>query len=412
MPPSRQAALAATLVVFTLLTALVLWNVLATVVFAVTLASVLLPVRRAAVERGASRRIAAATATTLASAVAVAFVAPLVYVLYRRRDAVVSFVESLPTVIPVTVGDRTYPVEVEPIVDTARDVVTGIAIDVAAAAPVIVLKALVLVLLVYGLLYKPSAVRTAATRVLPEPYHEPLFALDRRAAETLEAIYVLQAATAAATFVLATLVFWALGYSSPIVFGVIAGVLQFIPVLGPSVLVVAVAALDFAAGDVPAAVTVLAVGLVVVGFLPDAVIRTRLAEYTTELPVSLYFVGFVGGVLTVGAVGFVLGPLVVALLVETVLLLSDGVQSAQQRLDERPAAEPVSEQPPADAADSRREAGSDSEVGDDSDSDIGRDPEGVADGGRREDESGRHEGESDRRDDEGASGKSTTARDE
>jgi predicted PurR-regulated permease PerM len=37
---------------------------------------------------------------------------------------------------------------------------------------------------------------------------------------------------------------------------------------------------------------------------------------------TLYFVGFVGGVLTIGPLGFVLGPLAVGLLVETVQLLS------------------------------------------------------------------------------------------
>lgn len=321
-----------TLVALAALTALVLAEVLATVVFAVTLAYVLLPVRRVAAERGASARIAAGTATALASLVAVAFVLPPAFVLYQRRRAVVAVFESLPSEIPITVGETTVRVAVAPLVDAGRDAVTGLAIEVAAAAPVIVLKAVVLVLLVYGLLYRPGALRTAATRALPDRYHDVLFALDRRTAETLRAIYVLQAATAAGTFLLGTLTFWLLGYESPVVLGVFSGLLQFVPILGPSVVVGVLAVLDLLAGDVTGAVVVTVVGLVVVGFLPDAVIRTRLAEYTTELPVSLYFVGFVGGVLTVGAVGFVLGPLVVALLVETVVLLSDGVARARERV--------------------------------------------------------------------------------
>ncbi|ERH13004.1 MAG: putative permease, partial [halophilic archaeon J07HB67] len=192
--------------------------------------------------------------------------------------------------------------------------VTDTAVVVATAAPVLVLKTLVLVLLVYGLLYRPGAVRTAVTRALPAAYHPPLFALDRRVAATLRAIYVLQAATALGTFLLGTGTFWLLGYDSPVVLGVLSGALQFVPVLGPSVVVLALAGVELLAGEAVAAVTVTVVGLVIVGFLPDAVIRTRLAGYTAELPVSLYFVGFVGGVLTVGSLGFVLGPVVVALL--------------------------------------------------------------------------------------------------
>ncbi|MEZ3115819.1 AI-2E family transporter [Halobaculum sp. MBLA0147] len=336
MPPSRQTALAATLLALSAVTAVVLADVLATVVLAVTLGYVLLPVRNEAVARGAPRRVAAGVATALASLIVVGFVAPVAFVLYERRAAAVALFESLPDVLPVTVGEVTYEIPVEPLIALARETLTGVAIEVAAVAPVIALKATVLVLLLYGLLYRPDALRTAAVRAVPRAYHEPLFALHRRAGETLRAIYVLQAATAVGTFLLGTGTFWALGYDSPVVLGVLSAVLQFVPILGPSVVVVVLAGLEVLAGDLTGAILVTVFGLVIVGFLPDAVIRTRLAEYTTELPVSLYFVGFVGGVLTVGAVGFVLGPLVVALLVETVLLLSDGVERAQRRLDDTP----------------------------------------------------------------------------
>jgi hypothetical protein len=46
---------------------------------------------------------------------------------------------------------------------------------------------------------------------------------------------------------------------------------------------------------------------------------------TADLPASLYFVGFTGGVLTLGAVGIIAGPLAIALLVEAVSLLGDAV---------------------------------------------------------------------------------------
>jgi predicted PurR-regulated permease PerM len=56
--------------------------------------------------------------------------------------------------------------------------------------------------------------------------------------------------------------------------------------------------------------------------MPDALIRPRLAALTTGMPASLYFIGFTGGVLSVGVVGVIAGPLVIALLAETVQLLS------------------------------------------------------------------------------------------
>lgn len=333
MPPSRQAALAATLAALALVTAVVLFEILGTVVFAVTLAYVLSPLRTAAAERGVSPRVAAGVATGVASLAVVALVAPVGYVLYQRRGAALAAFESLPETVPVPLGETTYTVTLAPLIAGARGILTDVAVEVATAAPVLVLKALVLVLLVYGLLYRPGAVRVAVTRALPSAYHAPLFALDRRVAATLRAIYVLQAATALGTFLLGTGTFWLLGYDSPVVLGVLSGLLQFVPVLGPSVVVLILAGVELLAGDIAAAATVTVVGLVVVGFVPDAVIRTRLAEYTAELPVSLYFVGFVGGVLTIGSLGFVLGPVAVALLVETIRLLADGVDGARRRLD-------------------------------------------------------------------------------
>jgi predicted PurR-regulated permease PerM len=60
-----------------------------------------------------------------------------------------------------------------------------------------------------------------------------------------------------------------------------------------------------------------------VAWLPDVLIRPRLARETADLPGSLYFVGFVGGLLTLGPVGIIAGPLAVALVVEMADHLSE-----------------------------------------------------------------------------------------
>lgn len=304
------------------LAARVLAGVLATVVFAITVAYVLYPVRRALVERGFTDRRAAALTTSLAFAAMLALVAPVSFVLYRRRTALLDLLRSIPARIPVTVGEFRYVVETGALLNAAQAFVTDVGATVALALPVLTLKLMVFVLLVYGLLYKPRAPRSALLGMVPPSYHDLVLALHEQARATLLAIYVLQAATALGTAVIGFFVFVALGYDSAFTLAVVAGVLQFVPVVGPSVLVLALAVVDLVAGDTTRAALVVGLGLLLVGFLPDAVIRTRLAAYTSDLPVSLYFVGFVGGVLTLGAIGFVVGPLVVALLVEVVALLA------------------------------------------------------------------------------------------
>ncbi|UIO99807.1 AI-2E family transporter [Halobaculum sp. CBA1158] len=333
MQPTRRTALAALLAGLLVLTAVVLQSVLSTVVFAITVAYVLYPLRQLIRERGRSERFAAATATTAGFLGVVALAVPLGYVLYRRRRDLIGFFETLPPRVVVEAGQFAYVVEFSDWFALARTALRDVAFSLAAAAPVIALKLVVFTFLVYGVLLKPHAPRAALLRLCPGEYHDVLFALHRRTATTLRAIYVLQGATAVATFVLAFVTFAALGYDAPFSLAVVAGVLQFVPVLGPSIVVVALAVVDVVAGDAFRAAIVLVVGLILVGFIPDAVIRPRLAGGTTDLPVSVYFVGFVGGLLTLGAIGFVVGPLVVALLAETVRLLSangDAVTAQQQ----------------------------------------------------------------------------------
>jgi predicted PurR-regulated permease PerM len=318
----RRYALGGLFALLALLATFVLADVLATVFFAVTIAYALSPVRRRLVRRGLSDKIASTAVTSLAFVALGALLLPVGFVVYRRRQALFDLLRSLPAEFVLRFGGFEYAVETEPLLAAARESLASLAVDVARAAPVLTLKLLLFVFLVYALLYRPSRVEAAAVALVPESHHGILFALHERVRATLLSIYVLQVATAAGTFVIALVVFAALGYDAPFTLAVVAAILQFVPVLGPSVLVIVLVAVDVLAGNLVRAALGLVLGLAIVGFIPDAIIRPRLAKLTSDLPVSLYFVGFVGGVLTVGAVGFIAGPLVVALLVEVATLLS------------------------------------------------------------------------------------------
>ena len=310
------------LVVLTALSAVVLAEVLYTVVFAITVAYTLFPFRQALVDRGYSRRLATGAVTSVAGLVIVSVVVPVAYVLYRRRSALLDLARSLPESIPIEVGEFSYVIDTTPLIAAAGAVLRDAALSIASAATVLSLKALLVAIVVYGLLARPSSVRAVAVGLAPSDLHGALERYHERIHATLVGIYVVQAATAAATSVVAYAVFALLGYETALTLAIVAGVLQFVPVVGPSIVIVTLAIVDIMAGNVPRATTVLIVGLIVVGFLPDALIRPRLAAAAGELPMTLYFVGFVGGVLTIGPLGFVLGPLAVGLLVETVQLLS------------------------------------------------------------------------------------------
>jgi len=266
---NRRRLLATLLVAVAALAAVVLAEVLRTVVFAVTVAYVLYPICQWLVGRGLSRRIACVGTTVIAFVAAAILVVPLLYVLYRRRAELIEILEQIPDVVPISVGGFELVIEMVPYVAAAEVWVRQVALALAAAAPRLVLELVVFTFLVYGLLYRPGSVEAAVFGVVPAEYHDIPTRLHERTRETLYSIYVLQAATAAGTSVLAFVVFWALGYGSPVLLAVIAGVLQFIPIIGPSVLVVALAVGDLLVEETGRAIAVLVLGLVLVSFVPD-----------------------------------------------------------------------------------------------------------------------------------------------
>ena len=279
------------------------------------------------------RRVAAGVATSVAFAAVAVLIVPPVWSLYRRRGTLLSYLRTLPTSFEFEVLGMPFAFEVGSLAVSARTFVADFAVDVAGAAPIIGLKLFLFTLLVYALLLRPSAAPEVVFQTVPQPYHDLVRTVHERVRDTLYAIYVLQGATALGTFLIAYIVFAGLGYPGAFGLAAVAGILQFIPVVGPSVLIALVAATDLVTGNISAGITLLVIGLVFIGFLPDAIIRPQLAPYTADIPASLYFIGFTGGVLTVGIIGFIAGPLVIALFVEAVELLTDDRTPVQRKLD-------------------------------------------------------------------------------
>jgi len=327
VPSHRRLVLLGLAALLTLTAALLLRRVLATVFFAATVAIVLVPLYQWLRRRGLPAWWASAISTVIAFLSALLVSLPIVGVLYLRRAQLLGLLESLPDTIPVQVAGLTYVLDTGEATSRAATYLTRLAIDLVRAAPELAAHATVFAFVVFGILLGRTRLRRALLLPIPGAYHDVAEALHRRLRDTLFALYVIQAATALATFAVALVVFWGLGYTYPVTLAVAAGILQFLPVVGPSVLVVAIAAFEVSGGDVAGAALVLVLGLLFIGFMPDAVLRPRLARETAGLPASLYFVGFTGGILSLGAVGIIAGPLIIALLIESLSLLSREVNA-------------------------------------------------------------------------------------
>ncbi|WP_232703312.1 AI-2E family transporter [Halobacterium wangiae] len=322
MPLSRNVVLAGLLGGLLVLSGVLLGAVIGTVFFAGTVAYLLIPLLYRVERLGLSRWFASAATAGLASLLVGVPVALGLYLASTRIGVVLDALRDVPEEYPISVLEYEYAVDISLVVDAAITYAAALAVDAAAALPVVALKLTLFGMLLFGLLLAHEKAERAFLATLPDSYHDVAHALGKRATATLYAIYVLQAATAIVTTVLALPVFLVLGVPYPVTLAVAAGVLQFVPIVGPSLVVFGIAAYQVTVGNVTGALTVLVVAGVIVAWLPDVLVRPRLSRSTADLPGSLYFIGFTGGLLTVGPVGIIAGPLVVALTVEAAELLA------------------------------------------------------------------------------------------
>jgi predicted PurR-regulated permease PerM len=320
---SRRYVLGGLLAVLTVTAAVLLVDVLGTVFFAVTVAYLLVPVREELVARGLDSRLASLVVTVAAFVGVAAVIAPLVFVVTSRLTETLALIADLPTTYDIDLLGRTFTVTVDEVRASVVQLVRSAGRRVLVSVPVLLVKFTLFVVLVYSLLQRSEAFAQATLAVVPPGYRRVAKSFNRRIRDTLYGIYILQAATAAGTFVIAVPVFFFLGYDSVLTLSVVAAVLQFIPIVGPSVLLLIVAAFHVTAGQFTRAVFVLAVGGFFIAWLPDILVRPRLAERAANLSAGVYFVGFVGGLLSMGAIGVIAGPLLVALVVEAASLLSE-----------------------------------------------------------------------------------------
>ena len=187
----------------------------------------------------------------------------------------------------------------------------------------IAFKGIVLVLSFFFLLLKGTAIKERIFRHLPGPVKRYCDQLVPVTVDTLYVIYIVQFAIAALTFFIAIPVFYLLGYGNILFYSFLAAFCELIPILGSSVAFLIVGAYALALGDLRGLLIMIILGYVVVSALPEIYIRPVLVGRRVKINPVIMFVGLIGGLLTLGLAGFVLGPLIIVLVMKGYRLWTD-----------------------------------------------------------------------------------------
>jgi len=135
--------------------------------------------------------------------------------------------------------------------------------------------------------------------------------------DTLYAIYVVQVAIAVLTFFIAIPVFYLLGYGNIFFYSFLAAFCELIPVLGSSATFLLIGAYALALGDTRGVFILFILGYLVVSCVPEIWIRPVLVGRRVRISPVIMFIGIIGGILTMGLAGFVLGPVMIVLLINS-----------------------------------------------------------------------------------------------
>lgn len=134
--------------------------------------------------------------------------------------------------------------------------------------------------------------------------------LFRRVVDTVHATVYGTLAVAAVQGLLGGLMFWALGLPTPLLWGLVMGILSIVPVLGAFIVWIPAAILLLLDGSWARALILAVWGGIVVGGI-DNVLRPMFVGNRLQLHTIPAFISMIGGLALFGAPGFILGPLTI-----------------------------------------------------------------------------------------------------
>lgn len=124
--------------------------------------------------------------------------------------------------------------------------------------------------------------------------------------------------------VMGGVIFWALGIENAVLWGSLMGFLSIIPAVGPSFVWIPTAIILFATGSPVTALIVIAGG-VVIGVV-DNLLKPVLVGRSTKMPDAVILISILGGIVTFGIAGIILGPVIAALFLSAWNLFAEEYQ--------------------------------------------------------------------------------------
>jgi predicted PurR-regulated permease PerM len=172
------------------------------------------------------------------------------------------------------------------------------------------------------LLFYGEAIGNAVPRALSPKLRDAVGRLSEITENTIYALIIVQISAAMISFFLAILFFALLGKGDVLLFSALIGFAMLIPLIGAQVMILVLALYFLSTGDTGAAVIMLFVGYPLLSGWIDFFYRPVMMGRRVAVHPVIMMIGIFAGVPFMGIVGFILGPVLIALVVIGAQILS------------------------------------------------------------------------------------------
>lgn len=196
------------------------------------------------------------------------------------------------------------------------------ALKILSMAPMIAIKVIILFLSIYLFLVFGADFYSSIRLKIPESAAYAFNLYEESLSDMLYAVFNVHIAVAVIVFLLSFPVFYILGYGHILFFAVLSTILALIPVFGPVILIAFLALYAVSISDWEGLLIIIIVAWPLLCAIPDWWLRPVLMGKRAKINGVLMFIAFFGGIAVMGILGFIMGPIFVALMIASYRIIT------------------------------------------------------------------------------------------
>ncbi len=175
------------------------------------------------------------------------------------------------------------------------------------------------------ILYYGEEIWKTLTRALSPKLFSTVEKMADISSNTIYALIIVQISAAIIAFLLALPFFFTMGVDDPLLFATLIGIATLIPLFGSQIMILFFALYFMSIGDTWSAAITLVVGFPLLSIWIDFYYRPVMMGQRVAIPPIMMMIGILAGIPFMGIVGFIIGPVLIALAVTGTKILGDMV---------------------------------------------------------------------------------------